>query len=154
MRQSGISPLDAISKAVTEVLAEQVPRVRFPRKQVLQCGTFIGIGPDLRNAKENIQNIFLDGLGSVMHTSTYAFFVDQGEKKDVCTWWQEFIKANSPIPSDAKHQETAANYTQSPRIKGGGEDRKVNQENRCRNNNKFSSYRSGLYFLHIRARFV
>jgi len=100
-RNTGVPPLDAITRAVSETLTEQAQRVQIPRK----------VGLPMRDMYWNQQRFskregkypryfqrrpgFADAFEYLRFTSEVS-----GERAELRAWWKKFIKANPLEPGE------------------------------------------------------
>jgi poly(A) polymerase len=118
LRRSGIAPLDAITRGVMEVFAEQTPRVQIPKKVGLAMRDIYWNQSRFEKREGKYPRYFLRRPGFVDAYEYLRFFSHAtGEKKEICAWWQEFIKANPPAPSDAKQEKRGIKPPAKPRNK-------------------------------------
>jgi len=103
LRTQGIPALDALTRAVTEIMMEQAQRVQIPRK----------IGMSMRDIYWNQQRFekregkyprYFQRRPGFDDAFEYFRFVSEttGEKKEIRTWWKEFIKEHPLQPDEAK----------------------------------------------------
>ncbi len=106
LRKSGANELDAVTKAVAGVLAEQSQRVQIPKK----------IGFAMRDIYWNQQRFekregkhprYFQRRPGFDDAYEYLRFSSEtmGQKKELCAWWKEFIKAHPVLPAEKHHEQ-------------------------------------------------
>jgi poly(A) polymerase len=123
LRKAGASVLDSVIRAVTEFLSEEAQRVMVPKK----------VGYPMRDIYWN-QHLFEKTTGrhplyflrrpGFADAFEYLRFTSEvtGEKKDLRTWWNGFIKSHPPSPDEEKEiqrsREKRARPTRRRRRRG------------------------------------
>jgi len=106
LRKSGVSALDAVTRAVAEVFAEQTQRVQIPKKVGLAMRDIYWNQQRFEKREGKYPRYFLQRPGFNDAYEYLRFFSETtGEKKELYAWWKEFIKANPPIPAAAGHEK-------------------------------------------------
>jgi poly(A) polymerase len=99
LRKAGAPALDAITKAVAETFAEQTPRVQVPRKIGLAMRDIYWNQQRFEKREGKYPRYFLRRSGFDEAFEYFRFCSEAlGEKKELCAWWQEFVKANPVLP--------------------------------------------------------
>jgi poly(A) polymerase len=118
LRQSGISALDATTRAVAEVLAEQAQRVQIPKKIGFSMRDIYWNQSRFEKREGKYPLYFLRRPGFDDAYEYLRFFSEAtGEKKEICAWWQNFVKAHPPVPSDAKQERKGTKPPERPPYK-------------------------------------
>lgn len=98
-RKSGAPALDAITKAVAETFAEQTPRVQIPKKIGLAMRDLYWNQQRFAKREGKYPRYFLRRPGFDEAFEYFRFSSEAlGVKKELCAWWQEFVKANPVLP--------------------------------------------------------
>jgi poly(A) polymerase len=106
LRKSGVSALDAVTRAVAEVFAEQTQRVQIPKKVGLAMRDIYWNQQRFEKREGKYPRYFLQRPGFNDAYEYLRFFSEStGEKREIYTWWKEFIKANPPAPAAAGHEK-------------------------------------------------
>jgi poly(A) polymerase len=101
--KTGTPSLDAVTKAVAEVLFEQSQRVMIPKKIGLAMRDMYWNQHRFEKREGKHPRYFLHRPG-FSDAFEYLRFTSEtmGEKKELRAWWKEFIKANPVTPGEAK----------------------------------------------------
>ena len=101
--KSGSPPLDAVTKAVAEVLSEQAQRVMIPKKVGLPMRDMYWNQHRFEKRTGKHPRYFLRRPG-FSDAYEYLRFTNEvtGERSEVRAWWKEFIKANPIAPGEDK----------------------------------------------------
>ncbi|MGE5173663.1 MAG: poly(A) polymerase [Betaproteobacteria bacterium] len=127
LKAAGANPLDAVTKAVTEVLREQAQRVMIPRKVGLPMRDMYWNQHRFEKRGGKHPRYFLRRTG-FSDAYEYLRFTSEvtGERQEVRTWWKEFIRANPVAPGEEKERQKSAERKARPkrrRRRRGGKDR-------------------------------
>ncbi len=103
IRSTGASALDAMTRAVSEVLAEQVLRVQIPKKISLTMRDMYWNQQRFERRDGKYPRFFLRRPGFA-DAFEYLRFTSEttGEKKEVRAWWKEFIRSHPLAPGEEK----------------------------------------------------
>jgi len=118
LREDGLARLDAVTKAVHEVLAVQAPRVQIPKKIGLAMRDIYWNQQRFAKREGKYPHYFLHrpGFGDAYE---YLCFTSEalGEHKDLCAWWKTFALTNPPAiaPNEHKKKQAQAGKTSSAR---------------------------------------
>lgn len=98
IKASGAAALDAITRAVSETLTEQVAHVMIPRKIGLAMRDIYWNQQRFERREGKYPRYFVRRPG-FSDAFAYLRFRSEatGEKKEIRAWWKEFIRTN-PIP--------------------------------------------------------
>jgi poly(A) polymerase len=101
--KSGSPALDAVTKAVAEVLSEQAQRVMIPKKVGLPMRDMYWNQQRFEKRGGKHPRYFLHRPG-FSDAYEYLRFTNEvtGERSEVRAWWKEFIKANPITPGEDK----------------------------------------------------
>ena len=122
--KQGVPALDALSRAVTEIMLEQTQRVQIPRKIGLSMRDIFWDQHRFEKREGKYPRYFLrrPGFGDAFEYLRFASETT-GEKKELRVWWKEFIKEHPLAPGEEKEiQESAkrkAKPTRRRRRRGG-----------------------------------
>jgi poly(A) polymerase len=122
--KQGVPALDALSRAVTEIMLEQTQRVQIPRKVGLSMRDIYWEQHRFEKREGKYPRYFLRRPGFA-DAFEYLRFTSEatGEKKELRVWWKEFIKEHPLAPGEEKEiQESAkrkAVPTRRRRRRGG-----------------------------------
>jgi len=84
---------------VTETFAEQTPRVQIPKKIGLAMRDIYWHQQRFEKREGKYPRYFLRRPGFDEAFEYFRFSSEAlGEKKELCAWWQEFVKANPVLP--------------------------------------------------------
>ena len=129
-RSSGVSALDAMTKAVSEVLADQVQRVQIPKKISLTMRDMYWNQQRFERRDGKYPRFFLRRPGFA-DAFEYLRFTSEttGEKKDIRAWWKEFIKSHPLAPGEEKEIQKIVEKKARPkrRRRRGGKGRHEGQ---------------------------
>ena len=102
-RSSGVNPLDAVTRAVSEILADQVQRVQIPKKISLTMRDMYWNQQRFEKREGRYPRFFLRRPGFA-DAFEYLRFTSEttGEKKEIRAWWKEFIKSHPLAPGEEK----------------------------------------------------
>jgi poly(A) polymerase len=124
LEKQGVPALDALSRAVTEIMLEQTQRVQIPRKIGLSMRDIFWDQHRFEKREGKYPRYFLRRPGFA-DAFEYLRFTSEttGEKKELRFWWKEFIKEHPLAPGEEKEiQESAkrkAKPTRRRRRRGG-----------------------------------
>jgi poly(A) polymerase len=95
LAKAGAPALDAVTKAVAEVMAEQARRVMIPKKTGLAMRDMYWNQHRFENRAGKHPRYFLHRPG-FSDAFEYLRFTSEttGEKREIRAWWKEFIKAH------------------------------------------------------------
>jgi poly(A) polymerase len=129
-RSSGANALDAMTRAVSDVLADQVQRVQIPKKISLTMRDMYWNQQRFERREGKYPRFFLRRPGFA-DAFEYLRFTSEttGEKKEVRAWWKEFIKSNPLAPGEEKEIQKLVEKKARPkrRRRRGGRGRQVGQ---------------------------
>ena len=118
LRKTGIPALDAITRTVAGVLAEQTRRVQIPKKIGLAMRDIYWNQSRFGKREGKHPRYFLRRpvFGDAYE---YLCFASEatGEKKEISEWWKEFIKTNRPVPVDAGYEKKSRKLPARPLYK-------------------------------------
>ena len=102
-RKSGVAAVDALNKAVTEVMAEQALRVQIPKKISLAMRDMYW-NQQRFEKREGKHPRFFQRRPGFADAFEYLRFTSEttGERKELRAWWKEFIKAHPLAPGEEK----------------------------------------------------
>ncbi len=104
LRKTGVSTLDAVTSAVAEVFIEQTQRVQIPKKVGLAMRDMYWNQQRFEKREGKYPRYFLQRPGFKDAYEYLRFFSETtGEKKEIYSWWKEFIKANPMPPAAPDH---------------------------------------------------
>ncbi len=105
LRRAGVHALDAVTRAVTEVLSEQAQRVMIPRKVGLPMRDIYWNQQRFEKREGKQPRYFLRRPG-FDDAFEYLRFQSEvtGERVELLKWWKDFVKAN-PVSVGEKHLE-------------------------------------------------
>jgi len=103
LRKAGAPPLDAMTSAVSEVLAEQALRVQIPKKVGLPMRDMYWNQQRFSKRDGKYPRYFLRRPGFA-DAFEYLRFTSEttGEKQDLRVWWKDFIKTHPLAPGEEK----------------------------------------------------
>ena len=115
-RKAGAPALDAITKAVSEVLAEQALRVQIPRKVGLPMRDMYWNQQRFERRDGKYPRYFLRRPGFA-DAFEYLRFVSEttGEHKELRAWWKTFIKDHPFAPGEEKEIRKTAEMKARPK---------------------------------------
>ena len=122
--KQGVPALDAMTRAVTEVMLEQTQRVQIPRKVGLSMRDIYWDQNRFEKREGKYPRYFLRRPGFA-DAFEYLRFTSEttGEKQELRVWWKKFIKEHPLAPGEEKEiQESAkrkARPTRRRRRRGG-----------------------------------
>jgi poly(A) polymerase len=104
LRKQGMPALDAMTRAVTELMLEQTQRVQIPRKIGLSMRDIYWDQQRFEKREGKYPRYFVRRPGFA-DAFEYLRFTSEttGEKQDIRAWWKKFIKEN-PISKDEKKE--------------------------------------------------
>ncbi|HYA85720.1 MAG TPA: poly(A) polymerase [Nitrospirota bacterium] len=107
LMKSGTPALDAVTKAVAEVLSEQAQRVMIPRKVVLPMRDMYWNQQRFEKREGKHPRYFLRRPG-FEDAYEYLRFTSEvtGERKELRFWWKDFIKANPVTAGEERSEDT------------------------------------------------
>jgi poly(A) polymerase len=132
LRKQGVPALDAMTKAVAEIMLEQAQRVQIPRKVGLAMRDMYWNQQRFDKREGKYPRYFLRRPG-FSDAFEYLRFTSEttGEKKDVRLWWKEFIKTNPLSKEEKKDIQNSAEKKARPkrrRRRRGGQGKPVTQK--------------------------
>jgi poly(A) polymerase len=103
LMKAGAPALDAVTKAVSEVMSEQAQRVMIPKKVGLAMRDMYWNQHRFENRAGKHPRYFLRRPG-FSDAFEYLRFTSEttGERKELRAWWKEFIKANPLTAGEEK----------------------------------------------------
>ncbi len=125
LRRAGVHALDAVTRAVTEVLSEQAQRVMIPRKVGLPMRDIYWNQQRFEKREGKQARYFLRRPGFDDAFEYLRFQSDvTGERVELHKWWKDFAKAN-PVPAgekrlEEKERQHKAGPKRRRRRRGGG----------------------------------
>ncbi len=129
--KAGAPALDAMTRAVTEIMLEQTQRVQIPRKIGLPMRDMYWNQQRFERREGKYPRYFLRRPG-FSDAFEYLRFTSEatGEKKELRAWWKEFIKRNPLAPGEKKEIQKSAERKTKPkrrRRRRGGEGKPATQ---------------------------
>ena len=129
-RSSGANALDAMTRAVSEVLTDQVQRVQIPKKISLTMRDMYWNQQRFEKREGRYPRFFLRRPGFA-DAFEYLRFTSEttGEKKELRAWWKEFIKSHPLAPGEEKEIQKIVERKAKPkrRRRRGGKGRHEGQ---------------------------
>jgi poly(A) polymerase len=115
-RSSGANALDAMTRAVSEVLTNQVQRVQIPKKIGLIMRDMYWNQQRFEKREGRHPRFFLRRPGFA-DAFEYLRFTSEttGEKKDIRAWWKAFIKSHPLAPGEEKEIQNIAEKKAQPK---------------------------------------
>ncbi len=112
---AGMPPLEAVTKAVAETLAEQALRVQIPRKVGLPMRDMYWNQQRFEKRAGKHPRYFLRRPGFA-DAWEYLRFTSEvtGERMDLRAWWKDFIKANPLTGKEEKDVQTVQERRAKP----------------------------------------
>ncbi len=109
LKKGGMSPLEAISKAVSEALAAEAHRVQIPKKVGLAMRDIYWNQQRFEKREGKYPHYFLHRPG-FQDAYEYLRFTSEttGENTGLCAWWKSFALANPPSPALNEHRKNHA----------------------------------------------
>ena len=117
LRKQGVPALDAMTRAVTEIMLEQTQRVQIPKKVGLSMRDMYWNQQRFEKRDGKYPRYFLRRPGFA-DAFEYLRFTSEttGEKKELRAWWKEFIKNHPLAPGEEKEiQKNAEKKARPPR---------------------------------------
>jgi poly(A) polymerase len=129
LMKAGAPALDAMTKAVAEVLSEQALRVMIPKKVGLPMRDMYWNQHRFERRDGKHPRYFLRRPG-FSDAYEYLRFSSEatGEQKTVRAWWKEFIKANPLTPGEEKEIQKGAEKKARPKRRRRRRDAKAKPE--------------------------
>ncbi len=129
-RKQGVPALDAMTRAVTEIMLEQAQRVQIPKKVGLPMRDMYWNQQRFEKREGKYPRYFLRRPGFA-DAFEYLRFTSEttGEKKEIRAWWKAFIKANPLAPDEEKEIQKSAERKARPkrrRRRRGGQEKACN----------------------------
>jgi len=124
LRNAGSPPLDAITRAVSEILAEQAQRVQIPKKVGLPMRDMYWNQQRFAKRDGKYPRYFLRRPGFA-DAFEYLRFTSEttGENLDLRAWWKDFIRTHPLAPGEEKeiqkNSEKKARPKRRRRRRGG-----------------------------------
>jgi poly(A) polymerase len=104
IRASGVVPLDALTRAVSEVMTEQAVRVQIPKKISLAMRDMYWNQQRFERRDGKHPRYFLRRPGFIDAFEYLRFSAETtGEKQELRVWWKEFIR-NHPLSATEEKQ--------------------------------------------------
>jgi poly(A) polymerase len=127
LKKQGLPVLDAMTRAVTEIMLEQAQRVQIPRKTGLSMRDIYWDQQRFDKREGKYPRYFLRRPGFT-DAFEYLRFTSEttGEKKELRAWWKEFIKEHPLAPGEEKEIRESAKRKAKPtrrRRRRGGKPR-------------------------------
>jgi len=103
LRRSGVAAIDALNKAVTEVMTEQALRVQIPKKISLAMRDMYW-NQQRFEKREGKHPRFFQRRPGFADAFEYLRFTSEttGEHRELRAWWKEFIKTHPLAPGEEK----------------------------------------------------
>jgi poly(A) polymerase len=116
LRKKGVPPLDAMMKAVTEVMTEQALRVQIPKKIGLLMRDIYWNQQRFAKREGKYPRYFLRRPGFT-DAFEYLRFTSEvtGEGLDLRAWWKEFIRNHPLSQGERKEIQTSAERKARPK---------------------------------------
>lgn len=116
LRKQGVLALDAMTRAVTELMLEQAQRVQIPRKVGLPMRDMYWNQQRFEKREGKYPRYFLRRPGFA-DAFEYLRFTSEttGDKKELRAWWKEFIKAHPLAPGEEKEIQKSAEKKARPK---------------------------------------
>jgi poly(A) polymerase len=104
LRKQGVPALDAMTRAVTEIMLEQTQRVQIPRKIGMSMRDMYWDQQRFEKREGKYPRYFVRRPGFA-DAFEYLRFTSEttGEKQDIRAWWKKFIKEH-PLSKDEKKE--------------------------------------------------
>ena len=116
LRKQGILPLDAMTRAVTEIMQEQALRVQIPRKIALTMRDIYWNQQRFLKQEGKYPRYFLRRPGFEDAFEYFRFVSEStGENKEIRAWWKKFIKANPLSQGEKKEMQESAERKAKPK---------------------------------------
>ncbi len=126
VRSTGANALDAMTRAVSEVLADQVQRVQIPKKISLTMRDMYWNQQRFEKREGKYPRFFQRRPGFA-DAFEYLRFASEttGEKKELRAWWKEFIRSHPLAPGEEKEIQKLVEKKAQPkrRRRRGGKGR-------------------------------
>jgi len=132
LRKQGVPPLDAMTRAVTEIMLEQTQRVQIPKKVGLSMRDMYWDQQRFEKREGKYPRYFQRRPGFA-DAFEYLRFTSEttGESKELRAWWKEFIKEHPLAPGEEKEIQESAQRKAKParrRRRRGGKPRTETQK--------------------------
>ena len=116
LRKQGAPALDALTKAVSDIMLEQAQRVQIPKKVGLPMRDMYWNQQRFERRDGKHPRYFMRRPG-FFDSFEYLRFTSEtiGEKKEVRAWWKEFIKAHPITPGEEKEIQKTAEKKARPK---------------------------------------
>ena len=116
LMKSGVNALEAMTKAVAEVLSEQAQRVMIPKKIGLLMRDMYWNQHRFAKREGKHPRYFLRRPG-FSDAFEYLRFSSEatGERREIRFWWKEYIKANPLAPGEEKERQKNAEKKARPK---------------------------------------
>ena len=125
LMKQGVPALDAMTRAVTEIMQEQAQRVQIPKKVGLSMRDIYWNQQRFEKREGKYPRYFLRRPGFTDAFEYFRFTSETtGEKKEIRAWWKEFIKSYPLAPDEEKQIQKSAERKARPkrrRRRRGGE---------------------------------
>ena len=125
LMKQGVPALDAMTRAVTEIMQEQAQRVQIPKKVGLSMRDIYWNQQRFEKREGKYPRYFLRRPGFADAFEYFRFTSETtGEKKEIRAWWKEFIKSYPLAPDEEKQIQKSAERKARPkrrRRRRGGE---------------------------------
>ena len=125
LMKQGVPALDAMTRAVTEIMQEQAQRVQIPKKVGLSMRDIYWNQQRFEKREGKYPRYFLRRPGFADAFEYFRFTSETtGEKKEIRAWWKEFIKSHPLAPDEEKQIQKSAERKARPkrrRRRRGGE---------------------------------
>jgi poly(A) polymerase len=127
LRDSGVAPLDAMTRAVSDTMMAQTQRVQIPKKISLTMRDMYWNQQRFERREGKYPRYFLRRPG-FEESFEYLRFTSEttGEKKELRAWWKEFIRKNPLSAGEEKAVQKGREKRDQPRRRRrrGGRGRK------------------------------
>ncbi|MDA8423179.1 MAG: hypothetical protein M0Z89_07570 [Nitrospiraceae bacterium] len=116
LSKSGAPALDAVTRAVTEVLSEQAQRVMIPKKVGLPMRDMYWNQQRFAKREGKHPRYFLrrPGFADAFEYLRFSSEVT-GERLELRAWWKQYVKANPLAPVEEKERQISAEKKARPK---------------------------------------
>jgi len=132
LMKQGVPALDAMTRAVTEIMQEQAQRVQIPKKVGLSMRDIYWNQQRFEKREGKYPRYFLRRPGFTDAFEYFRFTSETtGEKKEIRAWWKEFIKAHPIAPDEEREIQKSAERKARPkrrRRRRGGQGKPESQK--------------------------
>lgn len=116
LRKTGVAQLDAMTRAISEVMQEQTQRVQIPKKISLAMRDIYWNQQRFERREGKYPRYFIRRPGFA-DAFEYLRFMSEttGEKKDLRAWWKEFIRNHPLTAGEEKAVQKGREKRHAPR---------------------------------------